>query len=217
MIINFNESVLDKILEQTLYLLSDKNIISDFMYTYNIKFQTQYTSLNNVFNIFVNIIEYDKFLTLFSKSVKEAVYYTNSNSIGYNLNLIWEKYFKNVVFDYYDYTYNNYEIKKFTLSYNDFFSTFYYYLTFFYSDNNNKYSEDFIKILSNYFLYVFRVLLPNQTYIDIDIRIIYQFIFELPLTTIGTREELANSFTTTFVDVLIQDTWGIIYYNNIIL
>ena len=27
--------------------------------------------------------------------------------------------------------------------------------------SNNKYSEDFIKILSNYFLYIFRVLLPN--------------------------------------------------------
>ncbi len=211
----FNGNILNDIINKTILIFTDKNIISDFIYTYNIKFNTQNIPYTDVFNIFVNIIEYEKLLENLSKSFEEAIFYTNNFSIDYNLNLIWEKYWSNTVFEYYDYTYNSFEIKSFVLNYNDFFSTFYYYLNFFYENENNRYSDDFVKLLSNYFIYLFRVLLPNDTFVDIDFTIIYQLIFELPMDITGTREEQSEYFTQTLIDVLIQNNWGLIFYNNI--
>ena len=118
-------------------------------------------------------------LTLFSKSIEEAIFYTNNKSIEYNVLFIWEKYWKNTTFEYYDYTYNNYEIKLFNLDFNNFFSTVREYLLFFYQEFNSQLSDDINNILGNYFSYLFRIKKFNNIYNDINFEVIFQLIFEI--------------------------------------
>lgn len=213
--LNYNEYILNKILQKTINLLTRVSSINDFIYSLYIKYQTLYTSIYNIYKIYVNIVEYDKFIKLIAKSIEEIVFYTNGYSIEYNLDFVWSKYWKNTVFKYYDYSYNTYEIKEFVLSYDNFFSTIYEYLEFFYKDLGSKYFDQYITIFANYFLYLFRVLQSDGTYIDIDIKIVYQLIFEQELVLIGTRFDESLYFTQKLFFVLRNTLWSIVIYNNI--
>lgn len=213
--LNYNASVLDKILEKVIVLMTRKNIINMFIYSLNIRYQTLYTSIYNIYKIYVNIVEYNKFLSLFAKSIEEIVFYTNGFSIEYNINYVWEKYWKNTIFKYYDYSYNNYEIKDFVLSFDNFFSTIYEYLDFFFDDVGNNIFGQYINSFAYYFLYLFRVLQPDGSYVDIDFNIIYKLIFEQPLNIIGDRLEESIYFSETLFGVLKNVFWSILFYNSI--
>jgi hypothetical protein len=213
--LNFDSLILDEILIIIINLISKKSIISNFIYTYNIKYQKQFVSVNNIYDTYVNIVEYNEFITLLSKSIKEAIFYTNNKSIEYNVLFIWEKYWKNTTFEYYDYTYNNYEIKLFTLDFNNFFSTVREYLIYIYQDNNSQLSNDINNILGNYFSNLFRIKIFNNTYNNINFEIIFELIFERSLDITGTRDLESNYFSKTLINILTQTTWGIIFYNNI--
>ena len=66
----------------TKWLTNNKNIINEFIYIYNVKFKNQYVSVNNVFGTIINLVQYNEFVTLFSNSITEAIYYTNNYKFG---------------------------------------------------------------------------------------------------------------------------------------
>jgi len=211
--LNYNETVLNEIIDKTIISFTDKNIINEFFYTLNVKYQSLLLNIYNPYKIIVNIVDYSEFVKLFSKSVKEIIYYINDYSIEYNLELIWKKYWENIIFKYYDFANNNFELKDFILNFNNFTSIIFQYFDFLNEDITNKLFNKYVDLYSNYFLYLFRVF-QNNTYVDIDFKTIYQLIFEQEFNYIGTRIEESIYFTETLFNVLKKTLWGILYHNS---
>lgn len=211
--LNYNETILNKILDKTIILFTNKNIINEFFYTLNVKYQSLLINIYNPYKIFVNIVDYNKFVELFSKSIEEIIYYMNNYSIEYNLELIWKKYWENIIFKYYDFANNDFELKDFIFNFDNFSSIIFQYLDFLNQDVVDKLLNKYVDLYANYFLYLFRVF-QNNTYDDIDFKTIYQLIFEQELDYVGTRIEESIYFTNKLFYVLKNTLWSILYFNS---
>lgn len=142
-ILNIDEIVIQ---EQENKLL-DSNNINEF---FNVKNLENIDNTTFIYYKFIQTNNLTNLIEQFRLSINDLIKYTLNNSINYQLNLTYETYFKNVLFEYTNYVNNSIENLEYELTFKDFkYYTNEYIKYIVNSFDNNLIKKQFFGITEN--------------------------------------------------------------------
>lgn len=126
--------------------------INNIYYFFN---EQNIKNMNNtqyIYYKFIQTLDLFDLLKRFQKSVDELIYYYLDNSINYQLSYVYEKYFKNKKFKYFNYIYNSNQYSHYELTFKEFvYYTYYYIQSIVNNFDDNLIKNSFYGISKNFF------------------------------------------------------------------
>ena len=222
-----NEDNIIKLNNQIIEYYTNIINISNYLNQKYISNLNNYLANFELFNKIQNSLDPYTFYLKFSQSIQKLIYWINSYSYTQYINLIWEEYFKNYIWEYYTFVDNQYQINKTTLSENDFYFILYGYINHTTLNNNgtieiinlqiyNLYNEIFsYNGLDNNLLYINPDFLIKLLYNNFDINNIDIIFYNQSNTNnkIDFQEKI-NLFISVIISYIINTNWGIINFNE---
>lgn len=194
------------------YFTNISNITEYFICSY---FNTDI--INNLFKIIQNLINKNKFYQFFSESISKLIFWINNLSYDENIIIVWTTYFKDEIFEYYEYINNQYVIKIISFTYNELYYLVTNYINYILMKNDGI-------INNSVFVKIYDLLFKN----NLDSKIINpEIINNILLMNYGysyfNKKILIDDTINNKKYILIQNIfkfitnniWGIINYNII--
>jgi len=148
-ILNIDETIIQ---EQKDKLL-DINNISEF---FNVKNLENIDNTTFIYYKFIQTNDLTNLIDKFRLSINDLIEYTLNNSINYQLNLTYEEYFKDVIFEYTNYVNNSIENLEYKLSFKDFKYYTYEYIKYIVNTfDDNLIKNQFFGITENIYDEIF--------------------------------------------------------------
>jgi len=173
-----------------------------------------------LYNNITNIIEFDDFVTRLNDSLLQILYY--ENNICYQNVIInaWTYYFKDYDFTYYYYSFNDYTIKNFTLSFKNFELIIYDYINYYILNTNQINNYSIIQRITNYIINIINPISSNYEFIFNTINNILfnnNFVSSNEYVIINSYNDYLlrfNNIVSKIEFILKNIFWGYIYYNT---
>jgi hypothetical protein len=215
------EKYITIIKNKLLYFFSNEENIQIFFNLKTIKFISQSDDSNSIlFQAINNSINNDIFFKKFSMSIKKLLYWINEYSYEISSFNIWNEYFKNFKLEYIDYSYNQYKILEYNITYDEFTFITYNYINYTILKNNaitNYIDIELTSIYNSIFSYtgykgkkyIFEPYLINKILYNINIE---NEEFD------DFKKEGNDTVKSVFYNILlliINTRWGTILYDSV--
>lgn len=214
--VTFNQSILNKIIEGIINSICDPDKINNFINEFYSNTDTTTKTQKITINIIINIIKYKNFINTMALAIRELIYYTNNSSVESQINMVWQKYFKNVAFDYLRVTFYDYVQRTYRMDIDDFTSFVFSYLQYYYNSFRVKELSLIINNLADYLTGVFKYKNQKNEIINLDLNVIQLIIFNQPISKPNSTDyEKAFDIISTIIDLLASSTWNLINFTYI--
>lgn len=201
------------ILNDCLKLLIDDISNKEYINKYIIESYNQFNTNENdfLYIVFINTIEYNDLIIRFSNAVREIVYYQENISIRSKMLEIYQTYFKDIIFNYKKYIYNEYVIVKYSITIEQMEQYIYSYLNYKLNNKNNIIGKNSIKILFNNLINLYFENIDLNIIINVFMWIKNDILYNSNIDVNINKETLITQITDYLYNQLINIYWGIVY------